>query len=178
MDQDQVEEDWECLGAVPKYDNSCSIEYPDTKAEFTDIIKDFQYLFLSVPGVANVEPFPIRTRNAPPVKLPPRLIPQAYQHEMHSQIEEMLSKGIIKVSNSPWLAPPVLVNKKDSSLRFCIDYRSLNKVTQKDAYPLPLPDHVQDKTGPELRLLADTSSRFRSRENCLFSRTGNGTLRI
>ena len=64
---------------------------------------------------------------------------------MRSQIEEMLSKGIIKVTNSPWLAPPVLVKKKDNSLRFCIDYRSLIKVTQKDAYPLTLTDHVQDK---------------------------------
>ena len=79
IDQYQVVEDWELLGAVSKYDNSCSIEYPDTTSESTDIIKDFQDL--SVPGVANVEPFPIRTRNAHPVKLPPRLIPQAYQHE-------------------------------------------------------------------------------------------------
>ena len=57
----------------------------------------------------------------------------------------MLSKGIIKVSNSPLLAPPVFVKKKDRSLRFCINYQNLNRVRQKDAYPLPQPDQVQDK---------------------------------
>ena len=39
----------------------------------------------------------------------------------------------------------MIVGKKDGGIRFCIDYRNLNKITQKDAYPLPLPDQVQDK---------------------------------
>ena len=43
------------------------------------------------------------------------------------------------------LSSPVVVGKKDGGIRFCIEYRNLNKVTQKDAYPLPLPDQVQDK---------------------------------
>ena len=86
--------------------------------EFADIIEDFQELFATVPDVANVEPFPIRTGNAAPVKLPPRMIPQAYQHEMHSQIKEMLSKGVIKVSNSPWLAPQCLLRRRITVLDF------------------------------------------------------------
>ena len=141
----EVEGDRESLGAVPRYDCSPLIEYPDTEKEFSGMILKFQDLFVSVPGVAKVDPFLIRTGNAAPVKVPTRMIPQAYQQEMKSQIGEMLTKGVIQVSSSPWLAPPVLVQKKVGSIQFCIDYRNLNKVTQKDAYPLPLPDQVQDK---------------------------------
>ena len=137
--------EWECLGAVPNYNTLPTIEYPATALGFSDIIEGFQDLFSSVPGVANVDPFSIRTGNANPVKLPPRMVPQSFQQELNSQIEEMLRKNVIRVSNSPWMAPPVMVKKKDGTIRFCIDYRNLNKITQKDAYPLPLPDQVQDK---------------------------------
>ncbi|KAL5502479.1 hypothetical protein EMCRGX_G009263 [Ephydatia muelleri] len=56
----------------------------------------------------------------------------------------MLDRNIIRVSSSPWLAPAVYVAKKSGEIRICIDYRELNKQTVKDAYPLPLPDQVQD----------------------------------
>jgi hypothetical protein len=52
-------------------------------------------------------------------------------------LSDMLDKDIIQPSSSPWASPIVLVKKKDGSFRFCVDYRKLNEVTHKDAYPLP-----------------------------------------
>ena len=63
---------------------------------------------------------------------------------MQRQILEMLRQGIIQESSSPWLAACVYVPKKNGEIRICIDYQELNKRTEKNAYPLPLPDEVQD----------------------------------
>ena len=56
----------------------------------------------------------------------------------------MLRKNIISPSQSPWSSPVILVRKKDGSLRFCVDYRKVNSVTRKDAYPLPRIDETLD----------------------------------
>ena len=56
----------------------------------------------------------------------------------------MLQNGIVEPSRSPWASPIVLVQKKDGPTRFCVDYRKVNKVTRKDAYPLPRIDATLD----------------------------------
>ena len=56
---------------------------------------------------------------------------------VNSEVEKMLSKGVIRQNNSPWSSPVVMVKKKNGSWRFCIDYRKLNTATHQDAYPLP-----------------------------------------
>ena len=94
--------------------------------ELIEIMEVFRDLFNSVPGVAKVEEFRIYTSNDIPVRKPPRMIPQAYKSEVDIQIQDMLDRNIIQVSNSPWLSPPVMVGKKDGGIRFCIDYRGLN----------------------------------------------------
>ena len=65
-------------------------------------------------------------------------------------IAKMLEQGIVKPSGSSWASPVVLVTKKDSSMRFCVDYRRLNSITMMDTYPLPQVDDSLD-------LLAQTS---------------------
>jgi hypothetical protein len=56
-----------------------------------------------------------------------------------------LDQGIIEYSTSPWVAPVVLVFKKDGTLRLCIDFRRLNDITLKDSFPLPRIDDTLDK---------------------------------
>jgi hypothetical protein len=57
--------------------------------------------------------------------------------ELKSQLEELVQKHFIRPSVSPWGAPMLFVKKKDGSMRLCVDYRQLNKVTIKNKYPLP-----------------------------------------
>jgi hypothetical protein len=56
--------------------------------------------------------------------------------------EDNLNKGFIEPSQSPPASPILFVQKADDSLRFCVDYRKLNEITQKDRYPIPLIDEV------------------------------------
>ncbi|KAI3685833.1 hypothetical protein L6452_35093 [Arctium lappa] len=65
--------------------------------------------------------------------------------EMMMQLQELLEKGFIRPSSSPWGAPVLFVKKKDGSMRMCIDYRELNKVTVKNKYPLPRIDDLFDQ---------------------------------
>ena len=57
--------------------------------------------------------------------------------ELKQQLQELLDKKFIRLSYSLWGAPVLFVKKKDESMRMCIDYRELNKVTIKNKYPLP-----------------------------------------
>ena len=64
--------------------------------------------------------------------------------DVRAHIKEMLDIGTIHKSHSPWASAVILVQKKDSSLRFCIDLRKLNNWTIKDAYSLPHIDKTLD----------------------------------
>ena len=72
-----------------------------------------------------------------PVNSSPERPSQEERNAIREQIGEMLNNGVIKESRSPWSSRIVLIRKKDGKLRFCIDYRRLNKLTKSDIYPLP-----------------------------------------
>ena len=80
-----------------------------------------------------------------PISIAPYRMAPAELKELKMQMEELLSKGFVKTSTSPWGAPVLFVKKKDGSLRLCIDYRQLNKVTIRNQYPLPRIDDLFDQ---------------------------------
>ena len=85
----------------------------------------------------NYTPFKERYRRKPP---------QQYD-EVREHLKEKLEIGVIRKSNSPWASAVALVQKKDGSLRFCIDLHKLNAHTIKDAYSLPRIDEILECLG-------------------------------
>jgi hypothetical protein len=65
--------------------------------------------------------------------------------ELKEHIKELLEKGFIHRSSSPWGGPVIFVPKKDDTQRLCIDYHALNEVTVKNKYPLPRIDDLFDQ---------------------------------
>ncbi|GKC47713.1 putative reverse transcriptase domain-containing protein [Tanacetum coccineum] len=84
-------------------------------------------------------------RGAEPIsKAPYRMAPVELK-ELKEQLQEMLENGFIRPSVSPWGAPVLFVKKKDGSMRLCIDYRELNRITIRNRYPLPRIDDLFDQ---------------------------------
>lgn len=63
---------------------------------------------------------------------------------IEKNLSDMLRQNIIRSSSSPWSSPVVLVQKKDCSVCFCVDYCAINKITRRDVYPLPRIDDALD----------------------------------
>ena len=123
----------------------------------------------------------INTGDAAPIRQAPRRLPLAKKEEAARAVGEMREQGVIEPSASPWSSPIVLVNKKDGSTRFCVDYRRLNNVTHKDSYPLPrIDDTIEAMAGVSWFSTLDLKSGYwqvplddSSKEKTAFS-TGNG----
>jgi len=86
----------------------------------------------------------VDTGQAKPVRQQLRRFPPAHVEAISAHVDSMLKQNVIEPATSPWASNVVLVRKKDGSFRCCIDYRQLNSVTTKDAYPLPRIDSCLD----------------------------------
>lgn len=80
---------------------------------------------------------PLITTNANPIRQSLRRMPEFLKTKLKEIIDDLLEQNIISPSQSPWSSPVVMTKKKDETYRLCIDYVKLNKVTHKDAFPLP-----------------------------------------
>ena len=89
-------------------------------------------------GLTHLTEHAIDTGDAAPIKQRPRRVPLAFAEEEKKAIEDLLRKGVIQKSTSPWAQPIVLIKKKQSgAIRPCIDYRKVNKLVKPDGFPLP-----------------------------------------
>ena len=117
--------------------------------DMRNLLDEFQDVFCELPsGLPPRRPIehtiPILPGKEPPHRAPYRLTPDELQ-ELQSQLKSYLDKGFIRPSASPYGAPVLFARKKEGTLRMCIDYRALNKITVKNRYPLPRVDDLLDR---------------------------------
>ncbi|KAK2427510.1 hypothetical protein QL285_026084 [Trifolium repens] len=121
----------------------------EIRIEEIRVVQDFQDVFPSeipaFPPCREVEFFIDLQPGTGPISESAYRMAPAELVELKSQIEDLLDKGFIRPSVSPWGAPVLLVKKKDGKSRLCVDYRKLNKVTIKNRYPLPRIDDLMDQ---------------------------------
>ena len=80
-----------------------------------------------------------------PISMTPHRMAPVELQEFKVQLQELLDKGFIRSSISTWGAPVLFANKKEKTLRLCLDYRQLNRVMVKNRYPLPRIDDLFDQ---------------------------------
>jgi len=98
-------------------------------------------------GLSSLVKHRIELNDNTPFKQRYRKMPPAMYSEVQHHIQQLLDANIIRDSQSPWASNIVLVRKKDSSLRVCVDFRQLNMRTIKDAYALPRIDELLENLG-------------------------------
>ena len=114
--------------------------------EYSDVFPD--ELPVGLPPIRKGHQFKIDLEDdVPPVHRPLYKLSPLELTEAKKQIERLLEHQFIRPSESPYGAPVLFVPKKDGSLRFCVDYRWLNKKTIRNQYPLPLPEEMFDRLG-------------------------------
>ena len=107
------------------------------KGKVRDLLKEFSDVFSGKPNLTHVITHRIDISEALPIHSSPYKVPQKLEEEVNKEIKKMLQLGIIRRSMSPWASPVVIVPKPDGTIRFCVEYRKVNKVTKMDAYPIP-----------------------------------------
>jgi hypothetical protein len=109
--------------------------------EFIDVFPDD---LLRLPPYKEIEFCIDLVLSTEPISMAPYRMAPAELRELKEQLQDLLDKKFIRPSVSPWGAPVLFVKKKDGSLRLCIDYRQLNRVTVRNRYPLPRIDDLFD----------------------------------
>ncbi|KAJ9525132.1 hypothetical protein QJQ45_017308 [Haematococcus lacustris] len=122
---------------------------PDAiKAQLDSLLAEYSDVFTPLTGLPPDRSvgltIPLEPGNRPPAT-PMYRLSKPEHDELKQQIQDLLAKGMIEPSSSPYAAPVLFVQKKSGELRMCIDYRQLNKITLRDQYPLPRIDDLFDK---------------------------------
>jgi hypothetical protein len=121
--------------------HSCALTMLESHVERISVVCEYPDVFpdelLGMPPDRDIEfAIELQPRTAPISKRPYRM-PPAELAELKKQLQELLDKGFICPSTSPWGCLALFLKKKDESLRLCVDYRPLSTVTIKNKYPLP-----------------------------------------
>lgn len=132
------------------YTSSSEALSEEQQAALIELLQKYKTLFAASDtdlGHLSAVTHKIDTGTARPLRQPVRRTPLGFQGEEEQHLQEMLEAGVVVPSSSEWAAPIVLVRKKDGGVRWSVDYRRLNSLTQRDAYPLPKIDECLDVLG-------------------------------
>ncbi|XP_015760600.1 PREDICTED: uncharacterized protein LOC107339801 [Acropora digitifera] len=132
---DAVDNDGETL-SVPKhladlFQRSSHLLNPDERSQLARVLTGFAGVFAASSddlGHTSLVTYQINTGSSQPIRQPTRRLPLHKRADADTLLKDMLKKGVIEPSSSPWTSPIVLVRKKDGSTPFCVDYRKLNEV--------------------------------------------------
>ena len=122
----------------------------EQQEKFTELVQEYEEIFAKNSkdlGRTNLAKHMIDTENHKPFKETAYRVNPFKKEVIEKEIQDMLEKGVIRRSNSPWSSPVTLVLKPNGKWRFCIDYRKLNEITRKDNHPLPRIDTILEKFG-------------------------------
>ena len=100
-------------------------------------MKDYPSVFNVNPGRTTASERYIHVAESAHIRQKPYCLPYSRRKVVEDEVQKMLEAKVVYPSCSPWASPIVLVEKKDGTVRFCVDYRKLNSVTKFDAYPMP-----------------------------------------
>ena len=136
----------ELSGLLASFESSECVEtqivLPRVVCEYSDV---FPEDLVSLPPHREIEFSIDLVPGTAPISMAPYRFAPAELVELKVQLQELLGKGFVRPSVSPWGAPALFVKKKDGALRLCIDYRKLNRATVKNEYPMPRIDDLFDQ---------------------------------
>ena len=137
---------------------------PNERDELVSLLNQYQDVFAwddSQLGYTDRVKHRIQVTDETPIAQPHRRIPPAHMEEVRNHLEGLMDRGVIRPSTSPYAAPIVVVRKRSGELRLCCDFRKLNAITKKDAFPLPrIEDTLDALTGAKYFSTLDLASGY------------------
>jgi hypothetical protein len=136
-------------GVIAQLHDIQSTETPHVPQDLQSLLSKHQTIFSTPQGLppsqgVHDHSIPLVLRSLPP-NIRPYRHPFAHKNEIEKMVQELLTVGIIHPSMSPYSSPVIMVLKKEGSWRMCPDFRSLNKLTIKHKFPIPIIDDLLDE---------------------------------
>ena len=112
-----------------------------------ELLEKYRNILRKKPGRTESAEIKIKTGDAYPVHQPAYRVPYSKMDTLRQEVKDLLESELIRPSTSPWASPVLLVPKSDGSMRMCVDYRRLNKLTKPDPFPMPRIEDLLDRLG-------------------------------
>ena len=117
----------------------------EERERIQEVLQTYEHVVRDAPGQTSITECTIKLTSDDPVRTKAYPIPHALRETLNKEVEKMLEADVIEKSSSPYSSPVVLVKKPDGTIRFCVDYRKLNRITVFDAEPMSSADDIYAK---------------------------------